>query len=68
MNARGILLGSLLLMPAGLWGRPVGLSPPIYRFESVSPEGYLLIWREIASIDFGGGLDFPLRVYVDVAI
>ena len=62
MKKPGVVLAGLLLTPAGLWARPVDLSPPIHRFESVSPEGYLLIWREIASINFGNGLEIPLRI------
>ena len=62
MKVPGFLLAGLLLTPSGTWAGPVDLSPPSHQFESVSPEGCLLIWREIASVDFGKGLVLPLRI------
>ena len=62
MKTWAIVLSSLLLTSAGLWGRPVDLSPAIQQFELVTSEGHLLVWREVVAVDFGNGLVLPLRM------
>jgi YD repeat-containing protein len=44
------------------WARPVDLSPPGNGLGSASPEGYVSFYIDVATADFGNGLQLPLRV------
>jgi len=55
-----ILLAGLL--PHAVMARPVDLSPPGDRANPASPEGYLALYRDLATVDFGNGVQLPLRL------